>query len=223
MNNTNRALNRLLIGLIGLMLLAGGAAVAAAALIPDALAAWQDGAQQAGRQVDALLNDTSLSDDAVVGAGQSWLLLAVMAAAALMVALLIVFIVRQGHGHAATLLTVRPDAAGSASDSGSVATAATDAVVISSAVAMRSLTAALTDYSGVASVGVTAFRVQGATALKIVVSARRGVSPGDIRDHVDAVVRRFDAVLGAEVPVFIKITGGFASRLSKRTRLAVAQ
>ncbi|MBB5642465.1 hypothetical protein [Cryobacterium roopkundense] len=192
MNNTNRALNRIGILVFGLVLVAVGGAVAAAALLPDALAAWTAEAERASGQLDMVTAPNGL-------------LLAV-GVAAVLIALLIVFIARQGRGQTATLLTKTGDGC----------------VVVSSALAAQTIGAALAEYSGAASASVTAFTVRGVPALKIAVAARRGASPRDIRDHVDILVARWDDLLGEQVPVFIRINGGIASRLAKPTRLPVA-
>ena len=223
MNNTNRVLNRLGILLLGLLLLVVGGAVAAASAFPDTVAAWATGANTGatpgagfGGLVGGALRGTSdvaRQLDTALSGGSSELL-AVAGVAALLIVLLLWFITRQGHGQAATLLTRGGGTAGGDTGAGG------GAVIVSSSLAARSITQALGEYSGVTQVGVGAFRVRGATALKITVSARRGVSPRDIRDRVDTIVRRFDEMLGADVPVFISITGGFASRRAKATRLA---
>ena len=214
MNNTNRVLNRLVILLLGLLLLVVGGSVAAASAFPETVAAWITGAGFGGLVGGALRGASDLARqlDTALSAGSSGLL-AAAGVAALLIVLLLWFITRQGHGQAATLLT---RGGGAAADD----TGAGGAVIVSSSLAARSITQALAQYSGVTRVGVSAFRVRGSTALKIAVSARRGVSPRDIRDHVDTIVERFDEMLGADVPVFISITGGFASRRAKATRLA---
>lgn len=222
MNNTNRLLNRLGILLVGLLLLGVGGAVAVAAVFPDTVAAWTTGAGiggLVGGALRALAGAAAWLDD-LLGTGSSGLLLAIAGLAALLSALLLWFITRQGRGHTSTLLTRTGDGTGIDAGAGSEVSAGVGgAVIVSSSLAASSIAHALRQYSGVTRVGVSAFRVRGATALKIAVSARRGVSPRDIRDHVDTIVQRFDELLGAEVPVFISITGGFASRRAHATRL----
>jgi len=202
MNNTNRALNRLVIGIIGIVVGALGAAVSAAALQPGRLAAWRTGATDTATAIEALRARTLLGDS-----GRSWILLVVVAGAALGIIVLLAFILRQGRGRASTLLTTgNRDAAG-----GSLS--------VASAVAERALSDALTTDPGLASSAVSTFRVRKTATIKIVVSARRGESPGDIRERIDRLVARWDDAFGERVPVFIRVTGGFAARVSKPVRV----
>ncbi|MET4783537.1 hypothetical protein [Glaciihabitans sp. UYNi722] len=205
MNNTNRALNRIGIFLFGFVLLVLGGGVAVAAAVPDWLASWRDGAKNVAGSTTDVIKGTPLGNT-----GQSWLLLVVAIVAVVLIALLLVFIFRQGHGRSGTLLTRKA----TGSD-----TSAAGSIMVSSVVAERSIAVALKNYTGIASSSVSTYAVRGVATMQITVSARRGVSPRDIRDYIDQLVRRWDQVLGAETPVFIKINGGFASRVSKPNRL----
>jgi hypothetical protein len=95
------------------------------------------------------------------------------------------------------------------------------AIIVDSSVAEKTITAALKHYPGIASAGVTTYSVKGVPTLSISVSARRGVSPRDIRDHVHTVVQRWDETLGEATPVLLRINGGFVSRTSKAVRVSV--
>jgi hypothetical protein len=92
MNSTNRALNRVGIALLGLVLLVVGAAVAVAALIPEWLDRWMSASATADSSASDFLQSTEL------GGGESWLLLALPALCVLLIVLLVVFIFRQGLG-----------------------------------------------------------------------------------------------------------------------------
>ena len=202
MNNTNRALNRLVIGIIGIVVCTLGAAVAAAALQPAWLAAWRSAATDTATAIEAFRARTLFGDG-----DRSWILLVVVAGAALGIIVLLAFILRQGRGHASTLLTTgNRDAAG-----GSLS--------VASAVAERALSDALTTDPGLASSAVSTFRVRKTATIKIVVSARRGESPGDIRERIDRLVARWDDAFGERGPVFIRVTGGFAARVRKPVRV----
>ena len=203
MNNTNRPLNRLGIFLFGLVLLLLGAGVAFAAAVPAVFSTWRAGSKDVSARVAGVIRDTLLGST-----GQSWMTLVVAIAAVVLIVLLLLFVFRQGHGRTATLLT-KPADAGSQVGS----------VIVSSTIAEKTIAAGLRGYSGIASSSVSTFRVRGTATLKIAVSARRGVSPADIRNYVERVVERFDEVFGEETPVFLKINGGFASRHAKAVRL----
>jgi len=174
-NATNRGLNRTLLLVVGIVLLVVGAAVATAAAVPDWLAVWIDGVA---------------SVDLAFDPSQPATLAIVLAVCVVVIALLVVFVVRQGRGHARTLVH-RGGAAGS--------------VDVDAKVAATLIEAALADHPAVSSVDVSGYRVRRTPALKIALSLRKGSSPSDVRVAVDRVVERWDAVLGSEVPVLITI------------------
>jgi len=172
-NATNRALNRAVLLTVGLVLVALGGAVAAAALVPSWLAVW---------------TDVAGGLDPTFDPSQAMTLAIVLGGCLIVVVLLLVFIVRQGRGHTRTMVQR------GASDG---------AVVVDTRVAATLIEAALADHPDVASVSVSGYRVRGVPALKIAVSPRRGASPSELRDEVDRVVERWDEVLGSEVPVLV--------------------
>lgn len=204
MNNTNRGLNRVGIFLFGLVLLLVGGGVAVAAAVPDWYAAWKVGAK-------------ALSGLPAAITAPGYLLLIALVAIILIV-LLLVAIFRQGHGRTPTLV-VKHEHEGDDTNGSERASALT----IDSSIAEQSIGEALRQYTGLASSSVSTYSVKGVPTLKIAVSARRGVSPRDISDQINDIVRRWDAVLGEEIPVFVKINGGFASRVAKTTRLPEKQ
>jgi hypothetical protein len=210
MNNTNRGLNRLGIALFGLVLLVAGIAVAVLAAVPDIRRTVRQSASDLDRTSSDAFADTPLADT-----GRSWILVVIIAVAVVLIVLLLVAIFRQGHGRTGRLL--------SRSSGTSTSSKGTDggAIVVDSAVAEKTITAALKHYPGIASAGVTTYSVKGVPTLSISVSARRGVSPRDIRDHVHTVVQRWDETLGEATPVLLRINGGFVSRTSKAVRVSV--
>jgi hypothetical protein len=201
MTSTNRALNRLLVILVGLVLLVAGVAVAAGAVLPDVRSTVSGAASDArGPASDAL------------SGGQPWILWVVAAAALVLILVLAWFALRQGHGRTGTLLRRTPGEDATSPTGGSL--------VVDAAVAEQMLEEALGHDPSIVSVDVSAFEVRRGTVLRITAVARRGVSPMQVRRTIDAAVARWDAVLGTEVPVVIQIIGGLRSSMSSGTRLA---
>lgn len=200
MNNTNRALNRIVVFVIGLVLLLAGGAVAVGALWPDVQQTVSQAASDAkGPATDAL------------SGGQPWILWVVAAAGLVLIVLLAWFALRQGHGQTGTLLTV---------DAGSGRSTTTGGrLVIDATVAEQVLEEALADTAGIVSVDVTAFRVRRENVLRITANARRGASPVDIRRSIDQAVERWDALLGTQTPVVVQINGGLRTQMASATRL----
>lgn len=199
MNTTNRALNRALILVVGLVLLVAGGAVAAGALLPDVKDTVSGSASDARGGVS----------DALDG-GQPWILWVSALVCVVLIVLLAWFSFRQGRGRTGTLIeqTGRRDGQ-----------ATSGHVVVDVAVAEQVLEEALSGTAGIVSTDVTAFEVRGSTVLRVTANARRGASPMDIRTAVDDVVRRWDALLGAEIPVVVQINGGLRTQMVAATRL----
>ncbi len=177
MTSTNRFLNRLFALLVGVMLLAAGAALAVGALWPDV----QQTVSQAA--ADAVAPAT----DALSG-GAPWILWAVAAGALLLIVLLVVFMLRQGRGRTSTLLDVREGDERGRPTGGHV--------IIDASVAGAVLREALSTEPGIVSTDVTAFRVRRQTVLRITANARRGASPSSCVARSTASSAQWDSLLG---------------------------
>jgi hypothetical protein len=200
MNATNRALNRLLVLVVGLVLLAAGGAVAVGALLPDV--------QQT---VSGAASDASGPTSDALSGGQPWILWVVAVACLVLIALLVWFALRQGGGRTGTLLELS-EGKGAGSPTGGH-------LVVDAKVAEQMLEEALSDTAGIVSVDVTAFRVKRQTVLRVTANARKGASPLDVRKAVDRAIEAWDALLGTETPVVVQINGGLRTQLSGATRL----
>lgn len=200
MNSTNRAANRLLIFVCGLLLLVVGAAAAAAVLVPFVRDAWKDTSGQVTDQVASWLEQTQLA-----GLGVSWILIAVVALLVIAIIVLIVFISRQGRGHTGIALTDTTSEHGS--------------TVIESSVAEHALKDALDAHSEFVGSHVSTYKVRRTPVLKVSVTCRRGVSPKDAAAIVESKLHALDELLGRELPALIQISGGFRARVTKTTRL----
>jgi len=200
MNDTNRALNRLVVFVVGLVLLLAGAAVAAGALWPDVQQTVSDGASDA----------TGPVTDALSG-GQAWILWVTAAACLVLALLLVAFVVRQGGGRTSTLIDLSEHDDRHSPTGGHV--------VVDAKVAANVLEEALSGTPGVLAADVVAFRVKGENVLRVTVDARRGASPVDLRRAVDEAVSRWDDLLGTVTPVVVQINGGLRTQMSGATRL----
>ena len=199
MNTTNRVLNRAFVLVIGLLALGLGAVAVALVAVPDFLRGW---AQTAPSVTGAL--STVLADTALAGTGTSWVPLAGLAAAALLVLALAVFIARQGRGRTHRLIAAAPAEDGS--------------TIVDSAVAEQMLTADLRERAEFDAVSVSTHEVHGAPVLKVSAAVRRGVAARDAITVIERSVHGLDSVLGAEIPVLVQLNGGLGTRRSGRAR-----
>lgn len=205
MNGTPRGFNRLLLGLLGLLLLLSGVGLTVIAASPAAARWWQN---YAADQVDWL--DRYQDRSRLVVTYQSWIWLAAAALALLLIIVMIAWIANQGKGRAVTLV----DIPASADDGGTAG-----AVRLSCAVAEQALKSALLERGDLLSVSVSSYEVSGATALKIRVQPRQGVAPHKVSADVTELVVALDELLGLEVPVLLSIGGGARARFTKAERV----
>jgi hypothetical protein len=234
MNTTNRALNRIGIFLLGLILLSAGAAVALASVLPEWLDRWMSVSATADSSTSDFLQSTQ------VDGRESWVLVALPAACVLLIVLLAVFIFRQGHGRTRALISqdatataipaaatpaaaskfgaTKSSAAATKSRTTTPATVGSGTVTVDGKVAEQSIQDALAKHPGLLSSQVGTFLVKRTPTLRITANTRRGVSPKDVRTFIDEVVTAWDASLGREVPVLIQITSGITTRTARATR-----
>jgi hypothetical protein len=140
MNSTNRFLNRFFILVVGLVVLAAGAAVSVGALLPDVQRTISENAERAvGRTTDTM--------DA-----QPWILWVAAVAAVLLIVILLWFVLRQGRGHTGTLLQV--------DEQPTKGTPTGGRVILDVKLAGQVLEEAIGRNPGVVAVDVTGFRIR---------------------------------------------------------------
>lgn len=202
MTATNRALNRLLLFCVGVLLLLAGLCAALIGSLASALDLWRPVATTAVTTTERMLSASPLA-----GTGISWAWFVLLALLTVVVLALVVFVVRQGRGRTTRLLSTAPTEHGH--------------TLVDAAFAEQALEHSLVGHSDFLGVNASTYRVKGASMLRVSVTARRGAAPRDVIDAVEASVRGLDGVLGREIPVFLQIGGGLRSRLAGATRLAV--
>ena len=200
MNNTNRALNRILVAFIGLLTLLVGAALVAIAALPAIRAGYRSTAPGIHGAITGWLKTTPLLDT-----GSSWGWIFALALLLLIVILLLVFIFRQGQGHQDILLREDTTQAGT--------------TIIDSAVAEHVIQDDLDGRPEFVASRVSTYQVRGTPVLKISVTCRRGVSPRDVTTMIESTLNAFDALLGRQIPALLQISGGVRARLSRTTRI----
>ncbi|AXJ08818.1 hypothetical protein [Arthrobacter sp. PM3] len=199
MSRTNRALNRILLALAGLVLLAAGAATAAAGIQPDIAAAWTATASALGEQARSLLGSAPLA-----GTARSWWAVAGVAGLLLAAGFSIAWLASQGGGRTPRL----------ARDSdGDAGTTVVETGLIAAAVKQ-----ALDGNRLVLGTSVTAWETRGGTGLRLQLQARQGASPREIADTADELVRGIDALLGHPLPVVVRIISGTRTRVAAPDR-----
>ena len=197
MNSTNRAANRFLLAVVGLVLLAAGAGGTALGVVPQLASGWRSTASALGRAAPSWLADPVIGRASIA-------VLVVVGVALVLTLLLLLFIARQGRGRAATALQADGEHG---------------AVRIDLAVPRALLEQHLADRDELLSVRVSAYEVAGAPMLKVSVRCRRGASPTAVAALIGRAVTTMEQILGADVPTFVQISGGLRTRTAAAARL----
>jgi hypothetical protein len=199
MNSTNRFLNRFFILVVGLVVLAAGAALSVGALLPDVQRTISENAERA-------VGPTTDSMDA-----QPWILWVAAAVAVLLIVILLWFVLRQGRGHTGTLLQV--------DEQPTKGTPTGGRVILDVKLAEQVLEEAIGRNPDVVAVDVTGFRIRKQSTLRLTAHARRGASPMELRRDIEAAIHEWDAALGTSTPVVVQIVSGLRTRLASTNRV----
>ncbi len=213
MNTTPRLLNRLVLGVVGLVLLALGAAGLALLAVPAVAAWWRTAAPRAGEAVDGLRTRTTLE-----GQADTWLWIALAAALVFLIVMLVVWIAAQGRGR--TGLFAPGGTSGALRPRGEDGNgAAAGSVTITAAAAEQALKAALLERSDLAGASVSTWQVRGVPGLRVRVYPRKGVPPYVVAVEVSRLVEALDAVTGSRPPVLVSIGSGTRVRFTRPERV----
>lgn len=205
MNRTNRALNRTILLLVGLVLLALGAAAVAVASWPPAAEFWTRNADAAGGWIEQAVDATTIGTTAL-----SWMAIAALALIVLLVVVLIVTAVRIiGGGRSRTVFR----SSGRENPLGRV--------VVEEGFVSDALTHSLEQRDEILFSNVTADDVRNEPVLHVSVTPRQNTSPRDVVEHVDQLVANLAVLTGRDTPTFISVHSGLRARLADdRRRLA---
>jgi hypothetical protein len=199
MNTTNRALNRLFVLVVGVLLLAAGALAVALAAVPAVATQWK-------RTSTALAGGGAPSWASAPAIGRATpLVLGVIAIAVVLIVLLLVFIAKQGHGRTAAALEQRTG---------------TSVARIDLAVPKALLEQHLQGRPELAGLRITAYEVRATPMLKITARCSRGASPAAVSAAIGDAIRDLEQIVGTDVPAFVQLTGGFRTGSASRPRVA---
>lgn len=201
MNDTNRALNRIVLALIGLIFLGAGALAVTAAVWP-----------MVGQQWSTILGGAagwwSESSDATrIGGGSvSWVGLAAVAAVLLLAILLIAALTRVGGRRSRTVLR----AGGAQNELGRV--------TITEAFARDALKNSLGASDDILSTHVTANTIRTEPVMHVSVTPRQSTDPRELVERIDRLVANLATLTGQEIATYISVHTGLRARLAHDRR-----
>lgn len=213
MNGTPRALNRVLIFLFGLLVLAAGALLVLLATVPAVASWWHTWAPSAAESVGVVFEGSR-----VPGTRVSWLWLLLTVAAVVVILLMVWWVAQQGKGRGDLVAATGPD--GGAGPGGEfLPEEVPGSVSIAAAAVDQAVRGALAARKDVLGSSVVAVDFEGRTALRIRLVARQGADPAAIVEAVGGLVGRLGRVVGVSVPVLLHITSGARTRFSRAERV----
>lgn len=202
MNGTPRALNRVLLFIIGFKLLAVGLLLLLLATVP-AVAAWWHGLA-AGVWAEA---ENAFRQTRFPGREESWLWIVAGVVLVVVIVAMIAWLSQQGKGRANLLVA--------SSDDSDV----DGEVGIGGGVAEQALRSALAERTDLAGASVATYEFRGRPGLRIRVQPRQGVAPHLLAAEISQLVEALDLVIGRKTPVLVHMVSGARSRFTKAERV----
>ncbi|AMB58611.1 hypothetical protein [Microterricola viridarii] len=201
MNHTNRALNRIVLFIIGVLLLSIGAAVLAAQAWPAAAEVWTSATQTALSWLDGIIAATRIGTTSI-----SWVAVAAVALIVVLMVMLVVVLTRIGGARSHTVL----QSAGAQNPLGSV--------TVHEAFAADSLKHSLGQRREILFSSVSADDIRKTPVMHVSITPRQNTSPLDVVQDVDQLVANLATLTGTNVPTYISLHSGLRARLAHDQR-----
>lgn len=202
MNNTNRALNRIVLLLIGIVFLLLGAAAVAVIAWPAAAEYWTRAGEASGAWIEQAIETTMIGATTL-----SWIALAVLALILLLVILLIVALLGT-IGGSRSHLVFRSNAQENP----------LGRLMVEEGFASDALKHSLGQRDEILFSNVTANDIRKQPVMHVSVTPRQNTSPRHVAEDVDQLVINLAAMTGRVVPTFISIHSGFRAKLAHDQR-----
>jgi hypothetical protein len=202
MNSTPSLLNRILVAVLGLKLLAIGVLLMLLAAVPAVRPWWRSWSAGLWDAANNAFNATRFS-----GRPESWLWIVVAFALLVLIGLMVAWMAQQGKGRS-NLLAAEYDPGDVPGD-----------VRISGGVAEQALRQALAGRPDLAGATVVTYDVKGSPALKVRLLPRQGVAPHLLAAEVAELLDSLEAVVGRKIPVLIHIAAGARTRFGRAERV----
>ncbi|MGF3057472.1 hypothetical protein [Microbacterium sp. YY-01] len=198
MSATNRGVNRTVLFLSGLVLLAAGSATVATSVWRAASQVWGTWSKAALSWMQDADEASRISDATT----SSWLTIGVLVVLLVIVVGTVVVMARLGGGRSSVV--IREESGDGPQGS----------VVIGQGFASDAITHSLASRGEILTSRVSASRVRGNDVLHVSVTPRQNTSPVDVADTVTRLVDNLATLTGRETPTLISIHSGVRARLA---------
>lgn len=201
MNNTNRALNRILLFVIGLLFLVIGGVAIAIASWPTAGDLWA----QAGADAESWLDQAGAAT-AIAGGQASWLGIGAVAAILVVIVLLILALTSVAGRRSKTAMR----SSGAQNPLGRV--------TVTESFVSDAVKNSLARRDEILSSSVTADDIRREPVLHVSVTPRQNTDPRELADHVDRLLTNLATLTGSDTAAFVSIRTGLRARLAHNRR-----
>jgi hypothetical protein len=204
MNNTNRALNRIVLFVIGLVFLALGAVVITATAWPSAREVWTT----AGESADSWLAQTA-ETTRIAGTSATWIGVGAVAAILIVIVLLILALTSVSGRRSKMLLR----SSGAQNPLGRV--------TVTESFVSDAIKNSLNADDDLLSTSVTANTIRNTPVLHVSVTPRQNTSPRQVVERVDQLLTNLVTLTGQETPTYISVHSNLRAKLAHdRSRLS---
>lgn len=205
MNNTNRALNRIVLFIVGIVFLVLGVAAVVVIAWPVAAPYWTWTGEAAGDWIEQAVGATMIGATTL-----SWVTLAALALVLLLLVVLVVILLRTiGGGRSRTVLR----SSGQENPLGRV--------IVGEGFVSDALKHSLGERDEILFSNVTANDIRKQPVMHVSVTPRQNTSPRHVAEDVDRLVTNLATMTGRDMPTFISIHSGLRARLANDQRRLV--
>ncbi|MGN7948706.1 hypothetical protein ACTJKH_08170 [Microbacterium sp. 22215] len=201
MNNTNRALNRTLLLIIGLLFLALGALGIAIMSWPTATDIWTS----AGKDARSWL-DQAIAATAIAGGSLSWIGIGAVAAILVVIVLLILALTSIAGRRSKTAFR----STGAENPLGRV--------TVTESFVSDAVKNSLATRDEILSAQVTANDIRNTPVLHVAVTPRQNTDPREVVDHIDRLLTNLATLTGRDTETYVSIHTGLRARLAHDQR-----
>lgn len=201
MNNTNRALNRTLLLIIGLLFLALGALGIAIMSWPTATDIWTS----AGKDARSWL-DQAIAATAIAGGSLSWIGIGAVAAILVVIVLLILALTSIAGRRSKTAFR----STGAQNPLGRV--------TVTESFVSDAVKNSLATRDEILSAQVTANDIRNTPVLHVAVTPRQNTDPREVVDHIDRLLTNLATLTGRDTETYVSIHTGLRARLAHDQR-----
>jgi uncharacterized membrane protein len=201
MNNTNRALNRTILFIVGLVLLVLGGVAVTIASWPTAAEIWS---QAAEGPADALAQ--AVEATRIAGGSVSWVGVGVVAAIVILIAVLVLALTSVSGRRSRMVLR----SSGTQNPLGRI--------TVTEAFVSDALKNSLAGRDEILSSQVTANDVKKRPVLHVAVIPRQNADPAKIVEHVDRLVENLAALTGEKTDTYISLHSSIRARFARDQR-----